>query len=61
MDSNLLPMDLLAARSPASAGGTLRLKVCNNLSSYEPTAIGEINSSYGSYTNPIDVSFLWPS
>ncbi|DBA78463.1 hypothetical protein WJX79_001206 [Trebouxia sp. C0005] len=46
---------LIAGVIRLQQGDTLRLKVCNNLSSYEPTATGEINGSYGSYTTPIDV------
>ena len=41
--------------SPVFPGTTLRLKVCNNLTAYYPTADGDINSTYGTQTQPMTV------
>lgn len=47
--------ELIAGIVNVNQGSTFKLKVCNNLSSYEPTANGDLNSTYGKKTNPLDV------
>ena len=37
-------------------GETLRLKVCNNLSAFEPDAIGALNDTFATYIQPMEVN-----
>ena len=51
----------MARSSPAEralifAGETLRLRVCNNLTAHMQTTNGELDTTYGTHTQPMTVS-----